>query len=79
MQVFLIRHPKPVIDAGICYGRLDVDAHAPHAVADEIRPLLPRDVPVYSSPLRRARQLAEALHPAHVFDARLAEIDFGDW
>ena len=79
MQVFLIRHPKPVIDAGICYGRLDVDAHAPHAVADEIRPLLPRDVPVYSSPLRRARQLAEALHPAPVFDARLAEIDFGDW
>ena len=75
MQVFLIRHPKPVIDAGICYGRLDVDAHAPHAVADEIRPLLPRDVPVYSSPLRRARQLAEALHPAPVFDARLAEIE----
>ena len=33
MQVFLIRHPKPVIEAGICYGRLDVDAHAPHAVA----------------------------------------------
>lgn len=79
MQVFLIRHPKPVIDAGICYGRLDVDAHAPHAVADDIRPLLPRDVPVYSSPLRRARQLAEALHPEPVFDARLAEIDFGDW
>ena len=79
MQVFLIRHPKPVIEAGICYGQLDVDAHAPHAVADEIRPLLPRDVPVYSSPLRRARQLAEALHPAPVFDARLAEIDFGDW
>ena len=79
MQVFLIRHPKPVIDAGICYGRLDVDAHAPHAVADEIRPLLPRDVPVYSSPLRRARQLAEALHPSPIIDERLCEIDFGDW
>ncbi len=79
MQVFLIRHPKPVIEAGICYGRLDVDAHAPHAVADEIRPLLRRDVPVYSSPLRRARQLAEALHPSPIIDERLCEIDFGDW
>ena len=79
MQVFLIRHPKPVIETGICYGRLDVDAHAPHAVADEIRPLLRRDVPVYSSPLRRARQLAEALHPSPIIDERLCEIDFGDW
>lgn len=79
MQVFLIRHPRPVIDAGICYGRLDVEAHAPHSVADQIKPLLPTNVPVYSSPLRRARQLAEALHPSPVIDARLSEIDFGDW
>lgn len=79
MQVFLIRHPKPVIEAGICYGRLDVDAHAPHDVARDIRPLLPADIPVYTSPLRRARQLAEALHPSPVIDARLSEIDFGDW
>lgn len=79
MQVFLIRHPKPVIDAGICYGRLDIDAQAPQAVAEQIKPLLPENVPVYSSPLRRARQLAEALHPSPVIDARLSEIDFGDW
>ena len=79
MQVFLIRHPRPVIDAGICYGRLDVDAHAPQAIADQIKPLLPADVPVFSSPLRRARQLAEALHPSPVIDQRLCEIDFGDW
>ena len=79
MQVFLIRHPKPVIEAGICYGRLDVDAHAPQTVADQIKPLLPADVPVFSSPLRRARQLAEALHPSPVIDQRLCEIDFGDW
>jgi alpha-ribazole phosphatase len=79
VQVFLIRHPKPVIDAGICYGRLDVDAHAPQAVADRIKPLLPANVALYSSPLRRARQLAEALHPSPMIDGRLAEIDFGDW
>jgi alpha-ribazole phosphatase len=68
-----------VIDAGICYGRLDVDAHAPQAIADQIKPLLPADVPVFSSPLRRARQLAEALHPSPVIDQRLCEIDFVDW
>ncbi|MFT3848266.1 MAG: alpha-ribazole phosphatase family protein [Propionivibrio sp.] len=79
MQVFLIRHPQPVIGAGICYGRLDVDAHAPQAVAEHIKPRLPKDVPIYSSPLRRARQLAAALHPSPVIDARLSEIDFGDW
>ena len=79
MQVFLIRHPKPVIETGICYGRLDVDAHAPQTVADCIKPLLPADVLVFSSPLRRARQLAEALHPSPVIDQRLCEIDFGDW
>lgn len=34
---------------------------------------------MYSSPLQRCRQLAEALHPAPCIDARLREIDFGDW
>ena len=79
MQVFLIRHPRPLIDAGICYGRHDVDAEDPWPVAARIRPLLPRGTPVVSSPLRRARQLAEALDPAARIDARLAEIDFGEW
>lgn len=79
MQVFLIRHPKPVIEAGICYGRLDVDAHAPQAVAERLKPRLPAQVPVFTSPLRRARHLAEALHPAPVIDERLCEINFGDW
>ena len=79
MQVFLIRHPLPVIEAGICYGRLDVEPHDPQSVAVRLRPLLPQGIPVISSPLRRARQLAEALHPAPSIDARLSEIDFGEW
>ena len=79
MQVFLIRHPRPLIDAGICYGRLDVDCEDPLPVAARLKSLLPRGVPVVSSPLRRARQLAEALNPEARIDARLAEIDFGEW
>ena len=79
MQVFLIRHPRPIVGPGICYGRLDVDCHPASAVADNLRPLLPSGTPVFSSPLRRARQLAEALSPKFVVDDRLSEIDFGEW
>ena len=81
MQVFLIRHPRPLIEAGVCYGRLDVDCEDPQPVAARLR--LPPQTTVVSSPLRRARRLAEALAvPTRVdvrLDARLAEIDFGDW
>jgi alpha-ribazole phosphatase len=79
VQVFLIRHPRPLIDTGICYGRLDVAGADPLPVAARLKPLLPPHTPVISSPLRRARQLAEALDPRARIDARLSEIDFGEW
>ena len=79
MQVFLIRHPRPLIEAGVCYGQLDVGSEDPLPVAVRLRPLLPADMPVISSPLQRARRLAEALQPQCRLDARLAEIGFGDW
>lgn len=79
MQVFLIRHPRPIVEPGICYGRLDVDCVDAAAVADGLRPLLPHGTPILSSPLRRARKLAEALAPKIIVDARLSEIDFGEW
>ena len=77
MQVFLIRHPRPLVEPGLCYGRLDVDCDDPQPVAARVR--LPPQTTVLSSPLRRARRLAEALDPCFRLDARLAEIDFGDW
>ena len=79
MQVFLIRHPRPLIEAGLCYGRLDVDCEDPQPVAARIRTKLPEGTPVISSPLRRAWRLAEALDPQAGIDARLNEIDFGEW
>lgn len=79
MQVFLIRHPRPLLAAGLCYGQLDVDCEDPLPVAARLRPLLPADTRIIASPLRRTRRLAEALHAQPVFDARLMEIDFGDW
>ncbi len=80
MRLFLIRHPPPAVPPGTCYGATDLPlADDPAAYAEALRPLLPADVPIYSSPLMRCRLLAEALHHAPAFDERLREIDFGDW
>lgn len=80
MRLWLIRHPPPAVAPGICYGATDLPlADDPAACAEALRPLLPANVPIFSSPLTRCRLLAEALHPAPVFDDRLREIDFGDW
>lgn len=79
MQLFLIRHPRPLLRESLCYGQLDVAAEDPLPIAERLRTLLPADIPVVASPLRRARGLAEALHQQPTFDRRLLEIDFGDW
>ena len=83
MPVFLIRHPRPLIGAGICYGRQDVDVDDPLPLASALAPRLPRGAPLFSSPLRRARRLAEALagelSTTVNLDHRLCEIDFGAW
>jgi alpha-ribazole phosphatase len=79
MQIFLIRHPRPLIGAGICYGQLDVDCENPQPVAEQLMRFLPKGIPVISSPLRRAQKLAEQLDPAARIDSRLSEINFGEW
>ena len=80
MRLFLIRHPLPDVAAGTCYGRSDLALAAdPLACAEALRPLLPANAPLFSSPLERCRRLAELLHPAPRFDDRLRELDFGAW
>jgi alpha-ribazole phosphatase len=82
MRLYLVRHPKPDVPAGYCYGRTDLPAQA----ADIERVLaalnkqdLPGAMPVYASPLQRSAVLAQQLSNAPMFDARLAEMDFGAW
>ena len=77
MQVFLIRHPRPLIAEGICYGCLDVDCEDPAPIAARLRAELPAGTPIISSPLQRARKLAEAIDAEARCDSRLREIDFG--
>lgn len=94
VTLFLIRHPQPLIEPGICYGQLDVPAENPAATAERLRaglrPALPPAVSLWSSPLRRCRELAENLaeHLAAAapgrraslgIDARLMEMNFGAW
>ena len=79
MILHLIRHPKPQVEPGICYGRLDIPAQIAAAELAHLRTLLPPGLPLWSSPLQRCRSLAEQLHAQPRFDGRLAEIDFGAW
>ena len=84
MRLILVRHTRPAVAAGICYGVTDLDLaptfddEAAHIVAT-----LPPAEQLVSSPLLRCRRLAERIGAARgvvpVFDDRLREIDFGTW
>ena len=86
MRLYLIRHPKPAIEPGICYGAMDVAVASEQveAAASALAAMLPRRVPLYSSPLLRCARLAERLAPLldcppPVYDSRLKEMHFGRW
>ncbi len=79
MILHLVRHPKPIVAPGVCYGRLDVEAENPVAVAERLRASLPAGLQVWSSPLRRCAVLAGHLSTEPLFDERLMEMDFGAW
>ena len=83
MDIYLIRHTKTDTLKGLCYGKSEV------ALADtfleEVQKLklkLPEfkaNSQFFSSPLVRCVKLAEKLSRAVTIDARLSELDFGDW
>lgn len=82
MEVYLIRHTRPAVEKGICYGQTDLDVTDTfESEAALIRSVLPGDIRfVYSSPLQRCRKLAEHLfdHPIQFHDD-LMELHCGDW
>lgn len=86
MEIYLVRHTQVATAAGICYGRSDVAVAATYpddeaSVRARLAPMLAAGpVVAYASPLRRCRQLAEALVPEGLtLDDRLMEYDFGQW
>ncbi|MBC3874455.1 histidine phosphatase family protein [Undibacterium flavidum] len=89
-KLWLVRHARPEVDEGICYGQTDLPAQsqANYTAAQNLAHAL--DVQssagylVYTSGLLRTRQLAQALQDfvpgldlQH--DARLKEMHFGNW
>lgn len=82
--LYLIRHTRPAIAPGICYGQLDINvtdsfAAEANAVADWLPPV---DL-ILTSPLLRTRRLAEHLSQAQRCELRtdecLMEKHFGAW
>ena len=80
MRLILVRHPKPLCEKGICYGRLDLECE-PQALLEAVQKLakLAPASRVFTSPARRARDLATRLGTQLIVDDRLQELDFGDW
>ncbi len=86
MRLYLIRHGQPEIASGVCYGSSDltVSEQEHGRVMSVVAPLLPKQIPLYSSPLLRcsvlAARLAAIIEAREVIhDPRLAEMHFGAW
>lgn len=83
-MVHLIRHTRPEVAPGICYGRSDVPLAA--TATEEIQAVvnqLPQVDAVLTSPAERCRRLASAIastwNAPYAEDARLLELNFGCW
>lgn len=86
MTLWLARHAQPLIDAGICYGQLNVvaDDTATAQCAEALATVLPPATTVLTSPLQRCEQLRQALYGLrpdliHKIEPRLQEMHFGTW
>ena len=86
MTLWLVRHAQPLIESGICYGQLDMqaDTQATQMCTEELAKALPKQLAVISSPLQRCELLALVLiglRPDLIVktDPRLQEMNFGQW
>lgn len=87
LEIWAWRHPRVPQAAGRCIGRTDlpVDARRAKRLAHRIERCVRRHGlvrEVWTSPLARCRAVGRALRSrgfVHWVDARLAELDFGDW
>ena len=84
MELILVRHTTPDVPKGMCYGWSDVDVTSTFiaeatSTLNELKQHLPVDK-AFTSPLQRARKLAVFCGFADAEqDARLKEMNMGDW
>ena len=79
-----MRHTRPILGKDVCYGSLDIAvADSFEADAQAAMATLPSFERLVSSPLRRARQLAERIAERRgldlTVDPRVSEMDFAAW
>ncbi len=88
MKIWLIRHAKPLVEKGLCYGRLDVraDQSLTELASDNLMNALSESSGIkvlLTSPRQRTKQLAnllaQRLNISLVEEELLAEMDFGEW
>ena len=83
MELILLRHPAPAIDADVCYGSADLTLRPGLEDPGRLPEAPPPFATLVTSPLRRCRRLAERLGAARDravrVDDRIAEMDFGRW
>ncbi len=87
-KLYLQRHTQPNIESNICYGVSDIELHEAFEQT-HLPPVLAQTeaicaTKIYSSPLRRCRELALRICAQHgyddlIIDERLMELNFGDW
>jgi alpha-ribazole phosphatase len=81
VEVYLIRHTTPVLEPGLIYGRKELllQKTFPDELAAVLQQLPEHFDIVYSSPALRCVELAKEVSTDFKTDARLQELDFGDW
>ncbi len=83
MEVILIRHTSVDVPKGVCYGQTDVPLRDSFEEEASITAQqLQNDVfdAVFTSPLSRCTRLADHCgYPDAIRDARLKELNFGEW
>ena len=84
MHLTLVRHTRPLVPDGVCYGVTDLDlAPTFDEEAAGVIDTLPPVERLVTSPLGRCRSLAERIGVAQSLaaevDERLREMDFGRW
>jgi alpha-ribazole phosphatase len=86
MRLYLVRHSRPQVAQGVCYGASDVlcSDEALESAASALIQALPQGLAILSSPLSRCERLAQHLCRreasfAYQTDQKLAEMHFGAW
>ena len=81
MEVYLIRHTTPHFEKGLIYGQLDLNLVDSFPEEFElVKQKLPEKLDqVYSSPSMRCTRLAQFITNNFETDARLMELNFGEW